>query len=963
MKMPNLLRSKDGKPRISAQGDGRVAKQVLNGVVMVAASLMLAFVALVPAASAQWTVADEAGLAPKDGTADGSGDGSGLIDAPENPDFTSFVESSRVVLRSWRTVGEETTGFIPAPFELPPADVTFGPMLRSSASTYPTRYDLRELNKLTEVRNQGSCGACWAFGAMATVESTLMGGEQWDFSENNMKNEHGFDYGHCYGGNYTMAAAYLARGQGPVDEADDPYNASSDVSPDNVDAQKVVKGIAFLPGRTGALNNDDIKAAVMEHGAVGVAFYWGSGYYNSATRAYYHSGSYSSNHAVAIVGWDDDYPASNFKTTPPGDGAFIVRNSWGSGWGDGGYFYVSYYDSRMAYSTNMVVDVMAPAVPERHVYQHDELGWVTSTGFGRTSAWMANVFTAGGTQQIIESVGFYAVKENAEYEVQIHLDPDQGPLSSSGAVYTTTGTLQKRGLRSVTLDEPVTLEPGQVFSVVVKLTIPNYYYPIPVERPYSNYASQAVHNPGESFTSSDGNSWTDYSQYTGNVCVKAYTKDVPVVADSDDDGLLDAWETQYFGDLSRNGLGDFDQDGLTDMAEHDAGTDPTLQDTDGDTMPDGWEVSNGLEPLLADANQDFDGDTYTNLEELIANTDPRDPASSPYDIDQDGLPDSWEMQWFGSTWQGKYWDYDQDGIYNLLEYTLGSNPTSQDTDGDMMPDAWERQQGFDLLTPDGDLDADADGFSNAEEYESATDPLNERDFPGATDVDGDFMPDAWEIQYFGNISQGKYWDSDGDGIYNLKEYELGTDPTLVDTDGDGLSDSYEVKAGLDPNSSDSSAPGTGVLDVDSDGMDDAWEIQYFEGIGQGKYWDFDGDGIYNLKEYELGTDPTSADTDADGLPDSWELEMGFDPTVAGSGIDADGDGFSNLDEFNDGTDPNNERDFLGAVDVDGDGMPDAWEVEFFGSVSQGKYWDSDGDGTYNLAEYNNGTDPSDPLSF
>ena len=218
----------------------------------------------------------------------------------------------------------------------------------------PTSYDLRTQGKLTPVKNQGSCGSCWTFATYGSLESSLLPGETNDFSENHLKNTHGFDWGYCDGGNGDMSTAYLARWSGPVNEADDPYNASSGTSPSGLSPRKHVQNVYMIPARSSSSDNDNLKNAVMNYGAVHVSMRWegatgsSSAYWNNATYAYYYNGSSATNHAVAIVGWDDNYPATNFSTVPAGNGAFIIRNSWGSGWGDAGYFYISYYDSKLA---------------------------------------------------------------------------------------------------------------------------------------------------------------------------------------------------------------------------------------------------------------------------------------------------------------------------------------------------------------------------------------------------------------------------------------------------------------------------------------------------------------------------------------------------------------------------------------------------------------------------------------
>ena len=95
-----------------------------------------------------------------------------------------------------------------------------------------------------------------------------------------------------------------------------------------------------------------------------------------------------------------------------------------------------------------------------------------------------------------------------------------------------------------------------------------------------------------------------------------------------------------------------------------------------------------------------------------------------------------------------------------------------------------------------------------------------------------------------------------------------------------------------------------ISDVDGDGLPDSWESEYFGGLGQGVAADFDKDGLSNIDEFSLGTNPAKRDTDRDGLPDGYEVDNGLNPLKSSSSADADGDGFSNLAEFRHGTDPN-----------------------------------------------------------
>ena len=232
----------------------------------------------------------------------------------------------------------------------------------------PATFDLRTTGRVSPVKNQGSCGSCWAFATYGSMESEALPTRVFDFSENNLKNTHGFDYSACSGGNSQMATAYLARWSGAVSEVADPYSATGTTSPAGLPAQEHAQEILTIPGRSGFLDNDNIKTALQTTGALYTTMYWSTAYYNTATGSYYYSGSSSSNHAVTIVGWDDNYSKSNFIPAAPGNGAFIIKNNWGTSWGNNGYFYLSYYDSKVGKSLTAFTG--ESAANYNHIYQY-----------------------------------------------------------------------------------------------------------------------------------------------------------------------------------------------------------------------------------------------------------------------------------------------------------------------------------------------------------------------------------------------------------------------------------------------------------------------------------------------------------------------------------------------------------------------------------------------------------------
>ncbi len=439
--------------------------------------------------------------------------------APLNPDFVQYIDDVKSGTLSTATIDGHGRGYIPPPLQ--PYEGTVESEI-TAAANLPATFDLRDTGRLTAVRSQGTTGSCWAFASLASLESYLKQETTVDFSENNLMWNSGFDITPEDGGNFAMATAYLARWSGPVSESSDPYGTPKKTGLAPTYHVQEVKSIPKLPV--------DIKLALMEGGVLYTSMYSapldGEEYYNPDTFAFYYDGAEEPDHDVAIVGWDDNYSRDNFKKKPVGDGAWIIRNSWGADWGDGGYFYLSYYDTYAG--SNVTAFHNAEATDNySDIYQYDPLGNISAMGYSDDdqTAWGANIFTAAASDNLT-AVSTYALTPGTTVEVKVYTDVNDGKPNSGTLRTTQTETFTRSGYYTIDLNNPVGLVAGHKFAVVIKYRTPGSNDSVPVESRFEEYSSAATANPGESFTSNTGTGgWYDTSKKaSSNVCIKAFTK-------------------------------------------------------------------------------------------------------------------------------------------------------------------------------------------------------------------------------------------------------------------------------------------------------------------------------------------------------------------------------------------------------------------------------------------------------
>ncbi|MHA1432810.1 MAG: hypothetical protein ACTSO7_03090 [Candidatus Heimdallarchaeota archaeon] len=414
--------------------------------------------------------------------------------------------------------------------------------------------------------------------------------------------------------------------------------------------------------------------------------------------------------------------------------------------------------------------------------------------------------------------------------------------------------------------------------------------------------------------------------------------------DSDEDDLIDKDEILIYG--TDPGNPDTDGDQLLDGEEIEYGFDPFDPDEDTDGMHDGYEFHNGLDPYTNDSYLDLDLDMLLNIEEFWANSLP-----NTNDSDLDTVSDYDEVKTYFTNPIDD--DSDDDLVPDGVEiFDLGSNPNLNDTDSDGMDDRYEWIWGLLINVNDSYDDPDLDGLINLLEYENGIKPND-------PDTDDDTLNDYDEVVVWG--THPITYDTDGDYIWDGHEVHLyGTHPMMLDTDSDYINDGDEIRGYYKPTNPAANVTGyvpgqiNGGLnatnnDTDGDLMIDGFELYYDLHPLNGTDWpyDYDGDGLTNLEEAGLLTDPYSTDTDGDTLLDNEELIYGSDPAR----YDTDGDGLSDYVEIivlkTNVTNP----------DTDYDGLSDYLEVHVYSSDP--KEQDSDGDTLLDGDEVNiHGSDPT-----
>jgi len=400
-------------------------------------------------------------------------------------------------------------------------------------------------SKMGSVRSQGKWGVCWAFAATAALEANILlenksasvslSKEKLDLSERHMawfshntksalatdptKNTDGVKKSSAKaaytGGNYLQATAYLARGSGMELEENAPYGDSMGALPeaDRYDAVVTLHDSYEVSYDRTDASIDAVKNLVDTYGAAGCSYRDVSSGYSGKSApggmAFYQK-SKGTNHAVCIVGYDDDFAVTNFTGKagrPAKPGAWLVRNSWGSSWGNNGYFWLSYYDASIS---GVFAFKVADSTDYGEIYQYDATGAGAYIGAQK----MANVFQVR-KDDTLKSVGIYLAGAITQGTIEIYTSDTQmaNPQSGTKVAENAIPAFANRGYHIIDLTSKVNLKSGQYFSIVVTFNGANSttYYSFEGKKNCKASAGQSYYYNGR---------WMDSYKAVGNACLK-----------------------------------------------------------------------------------------------------------------------------------------------------------------------------------------------------------------------------------------------------------------------------------------------------------------------------------------------------------------------------------------------------------------------------------------------------------
>lgn len=389
-------------------------------------------------------------------------------------------------------------------------------------------FNLADSGKVLGVRDQAASDDCWAFASLASLESNLLMN---NINTGFLSTAHlelmtqdslytpsfiTFNRDFNSGGRMEFTTAYVLNYWGPVKESDMPFETvlnlidnnttvnQSDVT--NKKAMVDVDDVFYLSNSQGICSNNTIntiKEYIVNYGALATSVYFNNAYVNG--KYYYYNGTNLSNHAVALVGWDDNVEVTSFNNRATRKGAWIVKNSYGTSVGDGGYYYISYDDVNIC--TDAAGFYNASLDMSDEAYYYDDLGVNTILESPNNVNYLANYFTKKTSgEETIDKVTFATAIAGMDYTVY-YADNINGNLENWQEL--ASGTTNHVGYMSVDIDKDIKVSDS--YGIIVKFetddTIDdNFYVAIEGLTEDNFYSSYEITN-NVSRISFDGKDW------------------------------------------------------------------------------------------------------------------------------------------------------------------------------------------------------------------------------------------------------------------------------------------------------------------------------------------------------------------------------------------------------------------------------------------------------------------------
>mgnify|MGYP002524421268 CR=1 FL=1 len=349
------------------------------------------------------------------------------------------------------------------------------------------KFSLLNYNKVSPVYDQGNSNMCWTFATTSVIESSMLieQNKQINLSERHIdfnsistlddgtKNPFGY-YSKTKdtGGNFYQVGAYLASGHGPIIETKLPWNTTTSNKSNTLNQTNdyYINEIDYIA--SDSCDADTIlaiKKNLTEYGAMGAVIYAEYPTYVSNDKlAYYYDGTNSINHAITIVGWDDDYSASNFKKAPKGNGAWLTKDTYPNLFGGttevpAGYHYVSYYDTNICSSLMSAYKIETPSY--NNSYSNNIHSFSGDIVVNVPTVYFKNIYTKQTSKaEKLTKINIFTGFVGDKYELYYSEEDD-----FNKATKVAEGTATKFGYTAVDINKDINIS-KQKFYIYLKYT-------------------------------------------------------------------------------------------------------------------------------------------------------------------------------------------------------------------------------------------------------------------------------------------------------------------------------------------------------------------------------------------------------------------------------------------------------------------------------------------------------------